>query len=195
MSNETKSSIAYVYAKALLELAIERDLVQSLREELEELRILIHGERELALFLESPSIRTEQKIESMKRIFGSNVSELMLDFLCVLATRDRLALLEEIPLSYAKLDDERQGYVSGTVTTAVELSEEELSEITERVCSILNQKVRLKSIVDPAIIGGIILQVEDTVMDNSLSCSLRRFEKDFDRMLNQPQGFAADYMD
>lgn len=196
MAEETKkTAIAGIYAQALHELACQRGITDDVRKELWLLDELACKNKELVLFLRSPAIKPKQKIASIKRIFGSAVSELVLDFLCVLANRGRLGLLDEIPRRYVQLDNEYAGRIEGTITTAIKLSKEELTTITEQVERVLNKAVVLDNLVDQSIIGGMVLKVGDKLMDNSVRSNLTRFGNDLRTEFDRPIGFASEFVE
>lgn len=170
-----------IYAKALFELGQERQESEKLHQDLKLMSQIVEEHRDLRVFLDSPAINRQQKSESILRIFAGRVGELTCDFLRVLASKDRLNLICEIQDSYEELENEQAGRVEGTLTTAVELSTQEESRFSEQISRALRKDVILQTRVDPAIIGGMVIKVEDTLMDASIKGSLKQFSERLSR--------------
>lgn len=177
MASDKSQAIAGVYAEALFELAQERGQGESVRQELSNLADLVRADPEWELFLESPAIGREHKIEVVRRVFAERLSDLTGDFLKVLASKDRLALLLEIEKCYLRLEDRQAGRVRGTLTTALELDKKELIRLSEQIGRALHKTVALQNRIDPAIIGGMIISVEDKMIDGSVRRRLQQFSR------------------
>lgn len=177
MAEKTSQTIAAVYAQALFELAQERNQINEVYEELDQLSAVIHQQSEFFIFLETPAISHREKTESLTRIFAGQLSELTLNFLKVLAAKDRLGLLPEIKLAYQKLLDKKAGIVKGKLTTAVELGQKELARLTEQICRALRKTIEFENEVAPAIIGGLVIKIDDTIIDSSIRANLLRFSR------------------
>jgi len=177
LAEKTSQTIAAVYAQALFELAQERNQINEVYEELDQLSAVIHQQSEFFIFLETPAISHREKTESLTRIFAGQLSELTLNFLKVLAAKDRLGLLPEIKLAYQKLLDKKAGIVKGKLTTAVELGQKELARLTEQICRALRKTIEFENEVAPAIIGGLVIKIDDTIIDSSIRANLLRFSR------------------
>jgi len=177
LAADNSNSIAMIYAEAIFELADERQQMQTLRAELEQLTRFIKDIPDFQSFLESPALTRRQKTAALLRIFENQFSQLMLDFLKVVAAKDRLNLLTKIRDCFGQLEDKQAGRVKGVLTTAIKLSEMEKNRLTEQVGRALRKNVTLQYQVDPSIIGGMFLNIEDTIMDASVKGSLRQLTK------------------
>jgi F-type H+-transporting ATPase subunit delta len=113
----------------------------------------------------------------LRRVFTDKISDLTMNFLMVLAEKGRLNLIREIQAAYNTLEDQQAGRVKGSLITAVELSSKELHRLSEQINRALRKDVELKTKVDPSILGGLILTVEDTLMDASLRSRLDQLSK------------------
>ena len=169
-------SMARPYAEALYELAAERGTVDEIQQELASLGSLGDTLPEWSEFLASPAVSREAKGQVLDRVLGPVVSELMGDFLGVLARKGRLELLGAVRACYSALYDAACHRVRGTLVTAVDLTDEQQRRVTERVSGALGQAVELAARVDAGIIGGMVLTVGDVAMDGSVQRSLERFE-------------------
>lgn len=174
MTSDNAQAIAQVYAEALFGLALEQQLTETLGMDLERLAGLIKANPTFAVFLESPAITRAQKTASISRIFTDKMCPLTLDFLKVLAVRGRLNLICDIQECFVRLEDKQAGRERGTLVTAIELSDKEFNRLTEQIKRTLNKELILENRVDKSILGGMILKVEDTVLDASLGRNLEK---------------------
>ena len=177
MANKNPESIALVYAEALFELALEKGQAEDLEVEFGHLADLIRDQSEFALFLESPAITTDQKKACLTKAFEGRVSDMFLDFLNVVADKGRLDCLLDMQISFSRLADEKAGRIQGVLTTAVELSKKEQVRLSEKIGRALRKTIELESVVDPSILGGMVLKIGDTLIDGSVKRSLARLRK------------------
>lgn len=174
MGHDDSKAIAMEYAQALFDLALEREQLEVVGQELFGLGELLGGQGGFSLFLESPSISRKQKLASLLNIFGGRLSDLVMNFLKVVNRRGRLSLLVAIVDCYAVLEDKRSGVAKGKLTTAVKLDDKEFGRLCEQISGELGRKLSLESETDESIIGGMVLTVEGVVMDGSVRRSLQR---------------------
>ena len=127
------------------------------------------GSPQLAAAFASPRIDTDEKVRVIDRVFGGDFEPLLVTFMKVMAARDRLGFLAAVRDGADELYDEMSGRVLATVSTAVPLSEDLRGQITQQLGNALNRQVRLRELVNPNLIGGMVIRVGDTVFDGSVS--------------------------
>ena len=177
MASDRSQAIARVYAEALFEIAQEREQAPLVREELSNLAEVVRRSEPWRTFLETPAIRREEKAAIIEKVFRGKVSELVMDFLMVVARKNRSGLLGEMAQSFVELEDQAAGRVRGKIVTAVELDKQEQARLVEQVSRALRKTVMLQSRVDTAILGGMVLTIEDTVMDGSVRRRLSQYDE------------------
>ena len=168
MTTEQTQAVAGVYAEALLSLAIERGQEEEVREEMEGIGSVLGQVGQWREFLANPGIVREAKEEMLVRVFGGQVSELTLNFLRVLAAKDRLGVLAEAVRQYGQLLDKQQGKVAVQVTSAVALGSEQRAQMQQRLEAAFGRVVQCEFRQDAAVIGGLVVRVEDRVLDASV---------------------------
>ncbi|HEX4124026.1 MAG TPA: ATP synthase F1 subunit delta, partial [Tepidisphaeraceae bacterium] len=109
-----------------------------------------------------------EKIATLSRIFGGRASDLILKFLGVLGEHDRLRLLIEIENAYADLYEEQIGNVEVDVTSVAALAPEQLELVGQRVSAVLKRSAVVHQYVDESILGGLVLRVQDKLIDASV---------------------------
>jgi F-type H+-transporting ATPase subunit delta len=167
-----KSSTAVPYAASLLELANERNQAEPVGQELAQIRQIVTGNPSFAAFLADPAIGDKERGEMVSRIFAGSVSPLMNSFLGVLNLKDRLGLLPQISDIYSRLLDEQLGKIDVEVTVAVQLSAEQLEDVRRRIGAALKKDPVVHQHVDDSIIGGLVVRVQDKMIDASVKTQL-----------------------
>ncbi len=128
------------------------------------------------LFLTSPVEPAEKKIGVLAQLLPS-VSADVHRFLAILARRDRLELVPEIAMHFRRLLNEHRGIAVAQVTTAIPIDERQKAVIASRLGRRFGKTVVLEPRVDPAILGGVIAQIGDTVIDSSIRGRLERLRR------------------
>ena len=168
--------IAEVYARSLFEVAEERDELDEVRDQLNEFADAVNDNRDLRVFLFSPQFSTEEKKDGLKRAV-EDASETFTNFLEALLERSRMPVIFRIRRRYEEMWREKNKLLSVEVTSAIELDEDTVSGIGERIGEQTGREVELSSHVDPDIIGGLVLKVGNYIMDASIRTRLDQLRK------------------
>ena len=161
-------SAVSTYAEALFEAARERDELEEVIEELKEFETALEESEELRLFFYGSQIPEREKRRAIDAL-TEGMSLTTRNFLKVLSDNGREEIFEEILLRYEELVKEYLGKVEVAVTTAVELSEDELDRMKERIGrSLEGREVILQTSVDPNILGGAVFQYGGRMIDSSV---------------------------
>jgi len=171
------SPFAVAYARSLLELAEERQQTQTVEQELRALRQVIETTPSFRAFLRDPAVGENERAQALTRIFQGNASPLVMNFLNVVNAHGRLGALDEIAQAYDDLLDERLGKVEVDVTVAQRLAPDQLEEVRRRVGAALKKDAVVHQYVDESIIGGLILRVEDRLIDASVKAHLEGMKR------------------
>ena len=107
----------------------------------------------------------------------SGADETVLNFLRLLIDKHRMPVLFRVRAEYDRLWEEENKLLPVTVTSAVELPEETVKQIGDRIAEQTDRKVDLQSKVDPDILGGIVVRVGNSVLDASIRNRLENFRK------------------
>jgi F-type H+-transporting ATPase subunit delta len=161
-----------VYAKAMLDLAAAAGREEDLLGELTDLARLVAADPELASFLASPLIEEQPRAAAIEKIFRGRASDLLADSLQVINHKGRLALLPAIAEAYSGEFRRLRGLVDVRVTTAVPLSPALRASLAEALAKFTGKKPELVEKVDPAILGGLVVEVGGEKIDSSLSNQL-----------------------
>ena len=157
-----------VYARALLAFAEGAGNVDQLVDELGEVVEAIDDVAGLRSALESPRVGVDSKIGLLDKAFAGKVEKGLLHFLKVVGNKGRFDCLGAIASSARTLRDEMAGRVQAVVTSASPMDSEAVGRITDQLSKTLGKDVSLQVLVDPEILGGIVVRVGDTVYDGSV---------------------------
>lgn len=170
----TKSAIRY--AKALLDLAIELNKVEVISSDMRAILDANNETPDFQLFLNSPLINSEKKITILNEIFDS-FDGLTASFVSLIAKNRRENILPEIAASFESLWKEKQGIVPVTLVSSVELDNSSKETILSKVKSKINGTIELTEEVDPTILGGFILKMDDKQVDASVRSQLTNLKQ------------------
>jgi len=171
-----RGRLARVYAEALLASATKASEADAVGEQLNAVADdLLANNPTVARFLENPAVKRRQKYDALNAAFNnsrSGTSLLFRKFLGVLHANGRLGMLRDIAAAYRMLQDKAAKRVRVTVRAATELTPEQTEALTQSLADTLNQTPILRVVVEPELLGGLIVQVGDRVYDTSVRSRL-----------------------
>jgi F-type H+-transporting ATPase subunit delta len=156
------------YAETLLLLARKSGDVEEWGALIDAISVGMREDHTLKTFLESPKLSASHKIEILEKALGRGVPPLFLRFLETVINKRRQMLIPEIASEYRKLIDESENRVHANVTVARETGEPERDALARQLSRLLGKRVVPHISLNPAILGGVIVKVGDTVMDGSV---------------------------
>jgi ATP synthase F1 delta subunit len=167
---------ARVYAEALFDVAKQRDRLDPIREGLGDFADAVDANRELQVFFFSPRFSSAEKKDGLRRAVDGADPELV-NFLELLVDKQRMPEIFRIRRELDEMWKRENRRIEVTVTSAIELEQATIGKIGEEIERQTGQKVELASEVDEEILGGIVLQVGDMVLDASIRNRLDRLRK------------------
>jgi F-type H+-transporting ATPase subunit delta len=178
MARAKHNSLAAVaYAQSLLDLANDQKNAEPIGADLNAIAEIVRQNPSFAEFLGNPSISENERGTLIKKVFGASPPPLMRNFLGVLNMKNAMPLIGEIASAYQDLLDEQMGKIEVDLTTAQKLTGEQLDQARQKVSAALGKTVVLREFVDDSIIGGIVLRVEDKLIDASVKHQLQAMKE------------------
>jgi len=168
----SNNTTAVAYARSILELANEKGQAQEFGQELATIGELLRQNPSFAEFLADPGIGVTERTAALDKLFRGRASPLVMNLMGVLNTRGRLNLLGAVADAYSDLLDEQLGNVEVDVTVAQKLDNSQLEQVRQRVSQALGKNAVVHQYVDADIIGGLVLRVEDRLIDASVKSQL-----------------------
>lgn len=169
--------IARVYSDALFEVAQERGELDSVHEQLGAVSDAIATNRDLQIFFFSPYFSSAEKRDGISRLITGGNAELV-NFLELLAEKHRMPALFRVRKRFDELWARENRRLTVTVTSAVALDPSVVEEIGAEIERKTGQTIELNSEVDQKIIGGLVLQVGNMVLDASIHNRLEKLRKE-----------------
>lgn len=170
-----------VYAEAMFSLASDRGVVDDVAAELTDFRKLSEEDPRIGEFLTTPVVEPAVKVTALRAAIEGRVSPVVADFLCLLVEKRRFAAFGRIVDAYVAMADEKAGRMRASVRTAAPLSPALREQIAAVLSDALKSRVELETEVDPSLLGGAVVTVDDRTYDGSLRSRLRRFRKQLTR--------------
>jgi ATP synthase F1 delta subunit len=168
--------IAEVYARSLFEVAREAGKVDDVREQLGQVADAISESRDLQVFFFSPYFSSEEKVQGLGRAVDG-ADPIVVNFLALLIEKHRTPAIFRIRQRYEALWQEENRVLPVQITSAVQLSDDTVRSIGERIGERTGRRVELRSAVDPDILGGLVLRVGNSVLDASIRNRLENLRK------------------
>jgi F-type H+-transporting ATPase subunit delta len=168
--------IAEVYARSLFEVAQEHDKLDVVREQLGAVADALANDRELSVFFFSPYFSTEEKQDGLRRVVV-DADPTVINFLELLIEKHRMPVLFRIRREYDTLWERANNVLPVEITSAIELDEQTVKGIGDRIGAQTGQHVELTARVAPEIIGGVVLRVGNQILDASIRNRLERLRR------------------
>ena len=168
--------IAEVYSRSLFQVAKERGALDRIHDELGQFADALGESNELRVFFFSPYFSSQEKKDGIGRLV-EDADENFIRFLELLAERHRMPVIFRIRSEFDRMWRRENRLLPVSVTSAVELDSELVEGIGKRIEEQTGQRVDLSSRVDPDVLGGLVLQVGNMVLDASVRNRLERLRK------------------
>ena len=165
------TTTAKIYADALID--------KNSTNHINDLEVVLHtlvDNKNLEEVLQNPTISIEQKIEIIDEIFKNHISKEVLNFIKILTEKKHIAELEAIIEILKTKIEENNGIKKVTIISAIKLTKEYQKEITDILSKKLNKKIKPDWQIDETIIAGLIIKIDDDVIDTSVKAKLDKIK-------------------
>jgi F-type H+-transporting ATPase subunit delta len=167
--------IASRYAKSLIDLAQEKGKLEEVRNDVILMNDSFKASRELRVFLKSPVIGIEKKLEVLNKLFLSKVTEITGKFIVLMTHKGREEFLSEIAESFLIQYNVIKNITPVTITSAVKMDKATIDNLLtglrkrEKI-----EEIQLTEVIDPSLVGGFILLYGDKQIDSSVRSSIQK---------------------
>ncbi|MEO8539557.1 MAG: F0F1 ATP synthase subunit delta [bacterium] len=165
------------YAQAAFGIATDSGTIPLWRSELGDVASVL-TESGIAASLSDTKVPLERRLALVGRVL--DVSPLVLNFAKLLVSKGRASEARAVANAFERMADEHDGIAHASVTTAVELSPDQLSAIASQLSRQMGKDVRATGTVDPSIIGGVVVRVGDKLVDGSIRTRLKRLRTELE---------------
>ena len=173
-----EGKIAVRYAKALLGLAREKQMTESVRIDMELIERFFEIDPRFNQVLISPVIKTKEKVVFIEAVFSANTNPMTYSFLMLLLANKRESYLKSIARIFLESYRREAGYKKAKLTSAVAIDPSTVEQFKTFIRKHFNSEVDLTCTADEKLIGGFVLQVEDQQIDASVSAKLQKIKRE-----------------
>ena len=163
-----KNTIANRYAQGLFNLAKERSLVDEIFKDCEAILEIYEGNKSLQAILENPKVSKDQKKQLFEEGFKESINQFTYDFIMLLIDKGRISQLKSSLNQFIILSNIAKGLLDVQVTSATELVTEQKESLKVQLEKATGKTIEIQNIIDPHIIGGLIIKIGNNVIDGSL---------------------------
>lgn len=172
-----QSAIAVRYAKAFFSIAKEKNELDKLKTDIALVLEVCNTSADFVLLLESPVVKASKKMEFMRSVFKTELNELTLNFMLLITKNKRESHIPGICRNFLALSRKDQNIKSAILTTASEVSAASIRKIQDLLGKDLKASIELSTQVNPEIVGGMILRIDDTQYDASVATQLKKIKQ------------------
>lgn len=170
--------VSKTYGEALFELAVEENKAQDMLEEIRTVQAVLAENPDYDKLMKHPGIPKQEKVQVMENVFKGRLSNELTGFMEIIITKERYNELQEIFGYFIDKVKEMQKIGVAFVTTAVELTEEQRADVCSRLLeTTVYETMEMHYSVDPSLIGGMVVRVNDRVVDSSIRTKLNDLTK------------------
>ncbi|MFN4083630.1 MAG: ATP synthase F1 subunit delta [Bacteroidia bacterium] len=170
--------VASRYAKSLLDLAKEKGMVEAIYGDIVFFNNTLLDNRNLFNLFKSPVVQGDKKFAVLKNIFGKLLNPLTIAFFEIIIRKRREMYLPSMAKAFIAQYRELNGIAEANVKTAVTLNDSQVAEIKKHIEQQTGKKIELQQIIDPNLIGGMVVQIGDKLYDASVSGKLKKAKKE-----------------
>ncbi len=165
------------YSLALYELANETNLLQKIEEQSSKILKLIQSSIDFSNLIKNPTSIQQELLNVINKISEQYKFEnLLKNFLSLLITKKRFFYLEQILKSFIEICSQKRGELKAELRSAKNLSNEEITKITDDLSKNFSSKIKLNYKQDKSLIGGLVIQVGSTMVDTSIKNKLQQIQ-------------------
>jgi len=168
--------IASVYARSLFEVAQEQGKLDEVREQLGEFADALSGNQEMQVFFFSPYFATQEKEEGLDKVV-TDAEPIFQNFLKLLIDKHRMPAVFRVRRTYDQMWQQENKLLPVEVTSAIELDEQTVKQIGDRIGEETGQKIELSARVEPDILGGLVVRVGNSIIDSSIRSRLEQLRR------------------
>jgi F-type H+-transporting ATPase subunit delta len=173
--NDSKISVRYT--RAIFQSALEKKILEKVYQDMIFISEICKIQ-ETKEFLTSPIISPSKKEAIFHKMFEGNVESLTLSLLDLIVKNGRESFIPAIARNFIHETKKHNGITESVLTTAIKVDDTVKKQITDLITGVFKTRVELKEIINPEIIGGFILQIDDNYIDASIKNKLRKIKKE-----------------
>ncbi len=170
------STVSERYAKALFNVGKGKAILDAVKDDAQQLLILLERDSKLTVFLEGPQFPTEDKLALVSKLFSGTAQPVVEQLLVILIKKGRIEYARSIFERFIELAEADQGLHHAEVTTATALSSDDQSRVKQALETYTNSRLHLRYRIEPALIAGVRFTMGDLLIDDTVKGKLDRLK-------------------
>lgn len=166
------------YAKSIIDLSLEKNILDVIHADMLAFKKAVKETPALLNLLKNPIVHGDKKFVVLKQIFAASFNPMTISFFDIIIRKNREYYLLDIANAFIEQYNQINKITTAHIKTAVPISDEVRKELNSFIEKETGKKVILESSVDPSIIGGLIIQMEDKLFDASISGKLKKAKQE-----------------
>jgi F-type H+-transporting ATPase subunit delta len=175
----TNTRVAHRYAASLMRLAIEQNKLEEVYRDMQFMGNAVACSRELTTMFRSPVTRAESKISVVDALYAGSEDQITSTFLRLVIKKRREAVIPGMIQSFSQMYRAQKGIVKARLETAVEWSDQLTAEVCDIIAKETESKVEMSTRINPDLMAGFVIQVEDRRFERSVARSLQEIRQLF----------------
>lgn len=175
--------VGSTYASSLFEVAEKLDKIENIFEELSFISDKFNEDKDFYQFYTSARVGKKERKEVIDNIYSGKINDELLNFLKILIDQNRTSSIFEVKDFYAKLLDEHRNVKRVTVESVVELSDEHKTKLIRKLSDLTGSEIVLKNVIKPEILGGVIMRIDNEIIDASVLSKLDNIQKSVSKII------------
>ncbi|MBI9014576.1 MAG: F0F1 ATP synthase subunit delta [Clostridiales bacterium] len=168
--------VSKTYANALFELALEEQMIDQILAEYEFISNSFDEFPEFLSIINSPKVSTDEKKTIIDDTYGKQVSELLINFLKLLIEKKRSDVMVEVYGDFKAFVEAQKGLVVAKVESVIPLEANEIKSLEAKLNQVTGKTVTVNNVINPDIMGGLVVKVGDKVIDGSIKRKLENLK-------------------
>lgn len=169
--------IADRYAEAMLKIAEENNALDFIKNDFPLIDNTLKQNEEFKNFLEHPLIPRSDKKDVIEKLFKDKVSPYLINLIKLLLDRNRMYIFSAIAQSFIKQFNKKFNIISAQIITAIDIDDHMKGVIQHKLSTLLSKHVDVNTKLDPDIIAGVVIKVEDKIIDGSIKGRLESIQR------------------
>lgn len=171
--------LATRYAQALFDYAKEQSLIEEVFKDIQLIINVLKETKDFRVLIESPHVSLSKKSELFESIFSGKITETSFTFLLLIIKKRRIPEISMILEQFIRIYHRHHNIRVAKITFAQEISSPLIDQIKKLLEEEFKCKILIEASIDPKIIGGIVIKVDDVLIDASISSKIRRLRTEF----------------
>lgn len=175
--------VSKIYSDALFDVALEMNAVERIQSEFDFLSATLKENSDFYELIKTPRVSVDEKKALLEETFKSSFSEPFMNFIKILMDKKRGPEVLNIKKAFDQRVDEHNNIAKATVESVLPLSASQMADLTQKLGTLSGKKVSLTNVVNPSLVGGLLVTMGDRVIDGSIKYKLETMLENLNQII------------